>query len=184
MGATIDYAIIVTNHYREERRVKPKDIAIYDAMSASFPAIITSGTIMVIAPLFVGIFISDPLVSSIGYCLSRGSFISILSVLTVLPQLLYTFEKAFMKTTFRYGKKDKKLTFAPDYAIVDNSVDTTPQKLFKETPSDSSNENNADDTSSSDALEDSETIGVENANGDVDRTDDTEAVKEEDTSKE
>ena len=124
MGATIDYAIIVTNHYREERLRKPKDVAIYDAMSASFPAIITSGSIMVIAPLFVGIFISDPLVSSLGYCLSRGSFISILCVLTVLPQLLYTFENMFLKTTFRWGKNGHKLQFVNDIPPVNSELES------------------------------------------------------------
>lgn len=105
MGATIDYAILMTNHYREERLTKDKKTAVIDAINASFPTIITSGTIMTVAAFLVGIIASDPLISSLGMCLGRGTIISILSVMTVLPAMLYLFEGVINKTYFK--KKNK-----------------------------------------------------------------------------
>ncbi len=113
MGATIDYAILMTNHYREERATKDKKTAVIDAINASFPTIITSGTIMTVAAFLVGIIASDPLISSLGMCLGRGTIISIISVMTVLPATLYLFEGVIKKTSF--GRK--RNSSPPPYAV-------------------------------------------------------------------
>lgn len=115
MGATIDYAILMTNHYREERATKDKKTAVIDAINASFPTIITSGTIMTVAAFLVGIIASDPLISSLGMCLGRGTVISIISVMTVLPATLYLFEGVIKKTSF--GRK--RNSSPPPYAVCD-----------------------------------------------------------------
>ncbi|MCX4366960.1 MAG: MMPL family transporter [Clostridia bacterium] len=115
MGATIDYAILMTNHYREERATKDKKTAVIDAINASFPTIITSGTIMTVAAFLVGIIASDPLISSLGMCLGRGTIISIISVMTVLPATLYLFEGVIKKTSF--GRK--RNSSPPPYAVCD-----------------------------------------------------------------
>lgn len=115
MGATIDYAILMTNHYREERATKDKKTAVIEAINASFPTIITSGTIMTVAAFLVGIIASDPLISSLGMCLGRGTIISIISVMTVLPATLYLFEGVIKKTSF--GRK--RNSSPPPYAVCD-----------------------------------------------------------------
>ncbi len=112
MGATIDYAILMTNHYREERATKDKKAAVIDAINASFPTIITSGTIMTVAAFLVGIIASDPLISSLGMCLGRGTIISIISVMTVLPATLYLFEGVIKKTSFGKNRNSSPPPYA------------------------------------------------------------------------
>jgi predicted RND superfamily exporter protein len=106
MGATIDYAIVITNHYRENKKTADKNTAMIRAINESFPTIFTSGTIMAVAAFLIGFLVSDPLISTLGICLGRGVIISILSVLFVLPALLIVFDKPIEKTMF----KERKIT--------------------------------------------------------------------------
>lgn len=101
MGATIDYAIVVTNRYEELKKTTDKKTAIIEAINGSFPTIVTSGTIMAVAGFLIGGLVSDPLISTLGMCLGRGVIISILSVMFVLPTLLYIFDKPLSLTTFK-----------------------------------------------------------------------------------
>lgn len=100
MGATIDYAIVITNRYMELK----KQMNIHDAMIRSlnqaFPTIITSGTILASAGLLIGRLSSDYTVSSIGTCLGRGTIISLILVMGVLPQTLLFGDKIIEKTAF------------------------------------------------------------------------------------
>lgn len=97
MGATIDYAIVITNRYQElETRMNKKE-ALIASLNESFPTIITSGTILVSAAYLINFLVSDPLISTLGLSLGRGTLISIASVLIVLPCLLYFFYKGLSK---------------------------------------------------------------------------------------
>lgn len=110
MGATIDYAIVITNRYRTLRKEgMDKRQAIAETLSQSFPTIFTSGSIMTVAAFLIGGISSEPLIASIGLCLGRGTIISILSVMTMLPALLYVLDKPLEKTVFKKREKPKKI---------------------------------------------------------------------------
>ncbi|MBD5132006.1 MAG: MMPL family transporter [Clostridiales bacterium] len=109
MGATIDYAILMTNRFRALSSRMPRDRAVTEAISQSFPTIITSGTIMTVASFLVGFLTSDPLISSMGITLGLGTIISIVCVLTVLPAALYVFGPLLEKTVIKGKPKAKNI---------------------------------------------------------------------------
>ena len=88
MGATIDYAIVITNRYLELKTLMDRKQAAVEALSQSFPTILTSGTIMAVAGFLIGGISTDATIGSVGQTLGRGTVTSILLVMTVLPQLL------------------------------------------------------------------------------------------------
>lgn len=101
MGATIDYAIVITNRYRTLKASYPKQEAMARAVNDSFPTVITSGLIMTVAGFLIAYRISDVYVGHIGLGVGRGALISIILVLSVLPQLLLLLDTAIEKTTLR-----------------------------------------------------------------------------------
>ena len=101
MGATIDYAIVITNRYRSLKAELPKRDAMVRAVNEAFPTVVTSGTIMAVAGLLVAFRISDVYVGHIGLFVGRGAIVSAVMVLTVLPQLLLIFDTWMDRTTFR-----------------------------------------------------------------------------------
>ena len=88
LGATIDYAIVITNRYMELKTVMERKQAAVEALSQSFPTILTSGTIMAVAGFLIGGISTDATIGSVGQTLGRGTVTSIILVMTVLPQLL------------------------------------------------------------------------------------------------
>lgn len=100
MGATIDYAIVLMNRYLTLRSEMPKREAIVSAVNQSFVTVITSGSIMAVAGLIISKRVSDVYVGHIGLAVGRGAIISVILVLTVLPQLILLLDKAIEKTTF------------------------------------------------------------------------------------
>lgn len=100
MGANIDYAIVITNRYTELRREMSKTEAIKQSLDLAFPTIFTSGSILAAAGAAIGLLSSEPAISSIGVCLSRGTLISIVLVMGVLPQLLILGDFIIEKTSF------------------------------------------------------------------------------------
>ena len=91
MGANIDYAIVISSHYKDLKlNMHPKE-AIIEALNEAFPTIFTSGTILAVAGALIGQMTTNPIISAIGSCLSRGTVISIFLVLAVLPQILILF---------------------------------------------------------------------------------------------
>lgn len=129
MGATIDYAIVLTNRYRGIR----KDFTDrYDAMAAAtnavFPTILTSGVILT-ATGFVMSMLSSGVVAQLGLLLGVGTLTSIIIVLFVLPSLLLVTEKVVDKTDFSklFRRKQKaaveEVTQRPDFTEPsDNAV--------------------------------------------------------------
>ncbi len=101
MGATIDYAIVIMNHYQANKLEEPKKEAMADAVNEGFGTVITSGLIMTIAGLLIGYRVSDVYVGHIGLAVGRGAAISIVLVLTVLPQMILLFDKLIDKTKFQ-----------------------------------------------------------------------------------
>lgn len=129
MGATIDYAIVLTNRYRGIR----KDFTDrYDAMAAAtnavFPTILTSGVILT-ATGFVMSMLSSGVVAQLGLLLGVGTLTSIIIVLFVLPSLLLVTEKVIDKTDFSklFRRKQKaaveEVTLSSDFTEPsDNAV--------------------------------------------------------------
>ncbi len=103
MGATIDYAIVLMNRYQVLKADYPKRRAMAEAVNQSFPTVLTSGAIMTIAGLLIAYRVSDVYVNHIGLAVGRGAFISVVLVMTVLPQLLVLLDKAVEKTRFHFN---------------------------------------------------------------------------------
>ena len=100
MGANIDYAIVITNRYTELRRKMNKFDAVKESLSLAFPTVFTSGSILASAGFAIGLLSSDPAISSIGIALGRGTLISILLVMVILPQILVLGDVLIDKTSF------------------------------------------------------------------------------------
>lgn len=108
MGANIDYAIVIATRYNEVKRKYPPKEAIIETMNFAFPTVMTSGTIMAVAGLLIGYMSSEATISSLGINLGRGTIISIILVLFVLPQLLLISDKLVEKTSFSLFKRKNK----------------------------------------------------------------------------
>ncbi len=106
MGANIDYAIVISNRYMELKKEMPIKEAIVETLNQSFPTIVTSGTILTAAGLLIGQLSSNPAISSIGVCLGRGTIISMLLVMSVLPQILLLGDTIIERTAFTLKKPD------------------------------------------------------------------------------
>lgn len=105
MGATIDYAIVMMSRYRARRAEFSPREAMAKAVNDAFPTVITSGIIMAAAGLLVAFRVSDVYVGHIGLAVGRGALISMLLVLTVLPQLIPPLDRAIAATTLRLPRK-------------------------------------------------------------------------------
>ena len=100
MGANIDYAIVISSHYKDlKSQMHPKK-AIVAALNEAFPTIFTSGSILAGAGALIGQMTTNPIISAIGNCLSRGTVISIFLVLAVLPQILVLGDHIIERTSF------------------------------------------------------------------------------------
>ena len=103
MGANIDYAIVISNRYLQlKERMNYKD-AMVEALNLAFPTVMTSGTILAAAGFAIGILSSENTVASIGICLGRGTILSMVLVMGVLPQLLLLGDSIVEKTSFNIG---------------------------------------------------------------------------------
>lgn len=100
MGATIDYAIVISSRYMQLKTEMPIEKAIVEALNQSFPTIFTSGSIMTSAGFLIGNISTDATVSAMGTTLGRGTLTSIVLVLCVLPQVLLLGDWIIEKTAF------------------------------------------------------------------------------------
>lgn len=101
LGATIDYAILMSTKYLEERHNKKNDKikAMEATLKNTVPSIITSALCFFAATIGVSLYTKIDMIGSICTLLSRGSIISMLVVILILPSLLIIFDKFIMKTT-------------------------------------------------------------------------------------
>ena len=100
LGATIDYAILITTKYVTERKSgKTKDEAIDYALGTSINSIVTSALCFFGATFGVGVYSDIELIGSLCVLMARGALISMLVVITVVPAFLITFDKLICKTT-------------------------------------------------------------------------------------
>ena len=100
MGANIDYAIVISSHYTDLKKVMRPREAIVAALNESFPTIFTSGSILASAGILISVLTTNPVIAAIGTCLGRGTIVSIMLVLFVLPQILILGDTIIERTSF------------------------------------------------------------------------------------
>ena len=100
MGANIDYAIVIANRYTENAKTMDRKEAIIEAMNFAFPTILTSGTILAVSGILISRITTECTINGIGEALGRGTILSIVLVMFVLPQILILGGKILEKTSF------------------------------------------------------------------------------------
>lgn len=103
LGATIDYAILFTNRYIENRETMNKKEAIQATISTTTVSILTSASILATAGIILGEISTNSIIAQLGILVGRGAILSLILVLFVLPALLMLLDKLIAKTT----KKNK-----------------------------------------------------------------------------
>lgn len=97
LGATVDYAILLTERYKEVRIQYNKRDSIVQTISHVTASILTSGTTLVVVGFLLGKVSTHGLLSQLGYLIGRGTICSLICVLFVLPGLLYLTDRLFIK---------------------------------------------------------------------------------------
>lgn len=97
LGATVDYAILFTDRYKEMRQTYAKKEAIVQTISAVAVSVLTSASVLTVVGFLLGVFSTHGLLSQLGYFLGKGTLCSLAIVLFVLPGLLYLFDKLIVK---------------------------------------------------------------------------------------
>lgn len=101
LGATVDYAILLTNTYLRNRRQMPKREAISVSLGGSFKSILVSALTLSTAGFTLFATSSNSAIADIGLLLGRGTLLSFAMVVCFLPTLLVVFDKAIEKITFK-----------------------------------------------------------------------------------
>ncbi|MGN0244618.1 MAG: RND family transporter [Lachnospiraceae bacterium] len=97
LGATVDYAILLTDRYKEFRQTMQKKDSVIQTISSVTVSILTSGSVLAVVGFLLGMFSSHGILSQLGFFIGRGSLCSLVIVLFALPGLLYIFDKTFIK---------------------------------------------------------------------------------------
>ena len=113
LGATVDYAILMTTRYKAERiRGNSKHDSVVTALTASIPSIIVSGLGLFAATFGVAVYSDIDIISSMCMLMARGALVSMLCVIFLLPALLLLCDKPICATTIgmRHIGKETKTT--------------------------------------------------------------------------
>ena len=97
LGATVDYAILLTDRYKENRNSLDKKQAVIQTISDVTVSILTSGSTLTVVGFLLGYVSTNKLLSQIGIFLGRGAIFSLCIVLFVLPGLLYLFDSIVIR---------------------------------------------------------------------------------------
>ena len=97
LGATVDYAILLTERYREYRQTCSKKESIVNTISAVTVSILTSGSALTVVGFLMGVMTTHGLLSQLGYFLGKGTLCSMTIVFFALPGMLYLFDGTFIK---------------------------------------------------------------------------------------
>ena len=118
LGATVDYAILMTTRYRTERYSgKDKKEAVGIALNTSIKSIVTSALGFFAATVGVAVYSKIGLISSLCMLLARGALISMVVVATVLPSLLLLLDKIICKTSVGFIPKENKKSKKTEISI-------------------------------------------------------------------
>ena len=109
LGATVDYAILMTTRYKRERFAgATKKEAITTALSTSIPSIIVSALGFFAATFGVGLISSVDMIGSLCSLMARGAIVSMIVVIFVLPSLFVLLDKIIIHTSMGFKEKKKK----------------------------------------------------------------------------
>ena len=92
LGATVDYAILLTERYKECRETMDKKDSVINTISAVFVSIMTSASVLTLVGFMMGYVSTHGLLSQLGFFLGKGTLCSLVIVIFVLPGLLYMFD--------------------------------------------------------------------------------------------
>ncbi len=107
LGATVDYAILMTTRYKAERRTKSSKESAAAALTVSLPSIIVSGCGLFAATFGVAVYSDMDIISSMCMLMARGAIISVLMVAFILPAMLILCDKVIIATTLDMRKNVK-----------------------------------------------------------------------------
>ena len=107
LGATVDYAILMTTRYKAERRTKNSKESAAAALAVSMPSIIVSGCGLFAATFGVAVYSDMDIISSMCMLMARGAIISVLMVAFILPAMLILCDKVIIATTLDMRKNVK-----------------------------------------------------------------------------
>lgn len=106
LGATVDYAILMTTRYKRERQLgNDKKTAVITALETSIPSIIVSAMGLFAATVGVAIYSEVDMISSLCALMARGAIISMFCVVLFLPAMFMLFDKVIGVTTLGFRKK-------------------------------------------------------------------------------
>lgn len=109
LGATVDYAILMTNRYKKERnRGKDKRPAVTIALSASVQSVFVSALSFFAATFGVGMYSNIDMISSLCILMARGALISMFVVIFILPAMFMVFDKVICKSSIGFGGRKKE----------------------------------------------------------------------------
>lgn len=97
LGATVDYAILMTDRYKENRQSFDKKQAVVQTISDVTVSILTSGSVLTVVGLLMGYISTNQLLAQLGLFIGRGTIFSLAIVLFVLPGLLYLFDRLIVQ---------------------------------------------------------------------------------------
>ena len=122
MGANIDYAIVIASRYQEIKNTMSRKQAMIETLNFAFPTVLTSGTILMVSGLLIGQMTSEAAIAGIGQSLGRGTILSMLLVLFVLPQILLIGGGIVDKTSFAMPRPILRKREASGRVFVDGVV--------------------------------------------------------------
>jgi len=127
LGATVDYAILITDQYLGNRKSMRKKEAILKTLGSNLPAVLTSALILSLSGVVLALTSTNGVVAELGTLLGRGTILSLLMVICVLPSMLLLLDRFIQKTTFAHGFHKGK---ASDHPQITNQASS--QTDFKE----------------------------------------------------
>ena len=109
LGATVDYAILMTTRYKKERSLgNDKRSSVVTALSTSIPSIIVSALGLFAATFGVSVYCDVDMIGSLCLLMARGAIISMFCVILILPAMFMLFDKVIAKTTLGFLPKKER----------------------------------------------------------------------------
>lgn len=99
LGVTVDYAILLTDRYKEKRRVMPKQEALWQSVRSVFIPVSTSGVVLTVVGFVLSAVSTHGVLSQLGHYLGVGVLMSLVCVVVALPGFLYVLDGVIAKTT-------------------------------------------------------------------------------------
>ena len=108
LGATVGYAILLTERYNEYRKGRSRKEAVIETIATVTPSVLTSGIVLAVVGFLLGYISSHGVLSQLGTFLGIGSLLSLSMVLFVLPGMLYLLDGIIQRTTLKLNFKEDK----------------------------------------------------------------------------